>query len=1236
MTLFVFKIAKAGFHSDTIFAKKWEFVENKGQLPNNVKFDVNTRTGRLFFEKDGYTVVQYSPQQLQQFHESKPKTDKIDAFAYKVSFQNCKQDISAFGEDLFQYHYNYFRDKEQSNWAENAHLYGKIQYTGIYDNINLRFYSLNGYLKYDFVILPGGITNDIQMRYSGQNKITKSANELIITTSLDRVLELKPFAYQIDNQGDTIKVDCSYKLNGNIVSFDVGDYDKNFSLIIDPTLIFSTFSGSTADNWGYTATYDKHGNLYGGGISFNIGYPTTLGAYQVDFSGGVDVTISKFNASGSSLLYSTYLGGDGPDIPHSLFVNHNDELYVFGTTGSVNFPVTPNSFDTSFNGGNNVTLSTNISFSAGSDIFVSKFSANGSQLLSSTFVGGTGNDGLNTAELLRKNYADDNRGEIIVDESSNVYVVTSTFSADFPTTNNCFQSQLFGGQEVCVFKLSQDLSSMIWSSYFGGEKDDAGYSMFIAADGSVYICGGTTSTNLSVSTNAYQIQHADSGVKADGFVAHISQNGNNILQATYIGKEGYDQAYLIENGNGGYPCVFGQTEAQGTIWVNNANYYVPSGGQFLAKLHKDLQDVVWSTAFGTGNGGPDISPTALMADYCNNIYLSGWGSENLNEFGGTSGLPVTADAYQTTTDGNDFYFMTISDDASNIVYASFFGGATREHVDGGTSRFDKKGCIYQAVCAGCGGNSSFPTTIGAYSNHNGSSNCNLGVIKMDFNIPSVVADFTCPKVVCLPDTVFFENISQTSNESVSVNWDFGDGSNSTEWNAKHNYNSSGLYTITLIVTDELSCNYSDTMTQQIYILSNSTNYLPTMRICTGDFVELGLAPSPNVDYSWTPETSLNNPAISNPIATPEQSTLYTLVASFGGCIDTLKQFVDVHTLDVNISASLQDTSICIGDNAILSINVITLDQYNIYWSENADFHNVIAFGQTTLTVSPNTNTTYYVKVETNYCTQIYEIHVNVIDLKISGEVDYLLCFTNEVSLETNCSGGLPPYQYLWEMASGETSSEQHPTFEVLQTSNYSVTITDSHGCSIQNTGTIIVQEGTFLDEPQTWCKPEEVIAYHPITLFATDYGDNYNYQWSPNNDMTTPNEASTIVVPTETTTYTVKITDSFGCTKTVSIKVTVIPISCDNPFVFVPNSFTPNGDGVNDVLYVRSDIIKELYFVIYNRWGEKIFETNQQSIGWDGKFKNKECQRGAYDYYLKCKCIDGDEKEMKGSITLIR
>ena len=136
--------------------------------------------------------------------------------------------------------------------------------------------------------------------------------------------------------------------------------------------------------------------------------------------------------------------------------------------------------------------------------------------------------------------------------------------------------------------------------------------------------------------------------------------------------------------------------------------------------------------------------------------------------------------------------------------------------------------------------------------------------------------------------------------------------------------------------------------------------------------------------------------------------------------------------------------------------------------------------------------------------------------------------------------------------------------------------------------------------------------------------------------MTTPNLPSTSVTPETTTTYTVTVTDTFGCTRTATVTLLVTPIVCDNPFVFIPNSFTPNGDGMNDVLYVRSDVLDECYFVIYNRWGEKIFETVDQSIGWDGKFKQKDCQRGTYDYYFKGKCKDGDELELKGNVTLIR
>ena len=134
---------------------------------------------------------------------------------------------------------------------------------------------------------------------------------------------------------------------------------------------------------------------------------------------------------------------------------------------------------------------------------------------------------------------------------------------------------------------------------------------------------------------------------------------------------------------------------------------------------------------------------------------------------------------------------------------------------------------------------------------------------------------------------------------------------------------------------------------------------------------------------------------------------------------------------------------------------------------------------------------------------------------------------------------------------------------------------------------------------------------------VTELGAGYTYRWTPDGDVATPDSSATTATPPESTTYTVTVTDRYGCTKDDTVFVRVNPVNCGNPFVFIPNSFTPNGDGVNDIVFVRSDILAELHFVIYNRWGEKIFETDSQDTGWDGTFKGKECQRGAYDYYLK-------------------
>ena len=378
--------------------------------------------------------------------------------------------------------------------------------------------------------------------------------------------------------------------------------------------------------------------MYGGGIVFGLGYPLTDSVYQTFYAGGnCDIGISKFDATGSFLYFSTYLGGNGVDIPNSLYVNDNDELYVLGTTGSDNFPITTGAFDSTFGGGTSYLLSSVLNFSNGSDIVVAKFNQNGHNLLGSTYIGGSSNDGLNTANGLKKNYGDEARGEIIIDLNSNVYVASSTQSTDFPATPGVFQPQHNGGlQDACIIKINQNLTNMIWASYLGGSGNEGGYSLVLSSDNSIYVCGGTNSADFPTTTNVIQTNYAGgtTGSAPDGFVAHINENGTQILQSTFLGRTGYDQAYLIKNDKFNCPHIFGQTAASDSSWITNAGWYVVGGGQFLTKLTPELDSVIWSTAFGTGNGGPDISPTALLVDLCNNIYMSGWGSILINQFGG--------------------------------------------------------------------------------------------------------------------------------------------------------------------------------------------------------------------------------------------------------------------------------------------------------------------------------------------------------------------------------------------------------------------------------------------------------------------------------------------------------------------------------------------------------------------------------------------------------------------------
>src|SRR5690606_23150012 len=198
----------------------------------------------------------------------------------------------------------------------------------------------------------------------------------------------------------------------------------------------------------------------------------------------------------------------------------------------------------------------------------------------------------------------------------------------------------------------------------------------------------------------------------------------------------------------------------------------------------------------------------FLVDVCGFIYASGWGGSVNTSWnsltGNTFGMPITANAFQSTTDGSDFYFIVLGPDATYLEYATYFGGnGSAEHVDGGTSRFDKRGAIYQADCAGCGGNSLFPTTPGVWSNINRSTNCNLGAIKFDFQISGIdVAVAASPTQGCAPLTVQF---TDNLNSALTHFWDFGDGNTANIKTPTHTFTQPGTYNVMLVGYDDQAC-----------------------------------------------------------------------------------------------------------------------------------------------------------------------------------------------------------------------------------------------------------------------------------------------------------------------------------------------------------------------------------------------------------------------------------------------
>lgn len=1320
------------------------FVENKGQWEQPVLFKAGIPGGSCYLENDRFTFNFLDSEQLFRRHQAHsgepvetPLEDFIRGHAYQVIFKNSQLPVLQTRNPSPDY-FNYFLGSDPAKWASFARAYETITLEQIYPLTNLKVYTSGDNVKYDFVIQPGGQSENIELEYQGVDNLKIKKGKLIVSTSVNEIIEAKPFAYQLID-GKIIEIECDYQLSEKTIRFAVGDYDKNLPLIIDPELSFSTYSGSTADNFGFTATFDQEGFLYSGSSIFGNGYPTTLGAYQTSWAGGTgagslagnDIGITKYDTSGTSLVYSTYIGGSSDELPHSLIVNQQGELYLYGTTSSPNYPTTGGAFQEVFNGGSAFAPSgVGVSYVNGSDIVVSKLSAAGTDLLASTFIGGTGNDGLSTGTGLKFNYADEMRGEVLFDNDDNVIIVSSTYSADFPVTSEAFQPTIGGNQDGCIIKLDSDLENVLFGTYLGGLQPDAAYAVDVDSENNVIVTGGTVSTDFPVTAGT--ISGSFNGGSADGYVTILSPDLSEILHSTYYGTNQYDQLYFVQLDNEDNIYVFGQTRGPTGALIQNAAYNVNNGGMLVAKFEPDLSGIIWSTRFGSGASvNPNLSPAAFLVDVCNKIYLSGWGgqtnvSSNPNA-GYTTGLPVTADAYQSTTDGSDFYIMVLEEDASALTYASFFGGnQSNEHVDGGTSRFDRSGKIYQSVCAGCGNNDDFPIwPPNAWSPTNQSNNCNNGVFKFDFGLPITIAQFTAYDV-CLPEQV---SVNNQSSGAVEYNWYVNGELVSDQSNPALDLDEPGSYTITLSAFNAETCNMTDSATQVVNVypmlelepiadvnlcdpdtvflsantsgtatsfhwstqpdfsdqindspqdsiiavfpMETTTYYLlvsngfceeeESITVTPAPQAEINLSSVPGCDgdtvsielTNLTPEISFENitwspsDAILSGQGTPNLEIItsgsYFLTANVlteNGCLLSDSVFIDTDELILQVSP---DTTLC-NNSQTATLTATTNGVAQSYvWSENPDFSNPInSDGENTIDVSPEETTTYYIQAQNGNCIRNGEVTVFVVDGSAALSPEFTICLHDTLQIEAVNLIPSVELSYLWspeeEIISGASTSTI--TVSPEETTVYEVLITTEDGCSFSQSTIVYVSDlgtgGVFAS-----VDPNTIPAGESAVLNAIPNNPDYLYFWNPTGGLANPYAASTLATPEETTTYTVTIIDQTSggagnCQKSASVILKVYDFVCGPPNLFLPNAFTPNGDGNNDVLYLRGDNITNMHLAIYNRWGELVFETNNQSVGWDGTHRGKDVDPAVFVYHLEADCGDGQRFIDKGNVTVIR
>jgi gliding motility-associated-like protein len=1140
---------------------KVDFEENHTQYPAQVKYKVGIGSGTtLYMEENRFTYVKYDPAQLEAIHDNSHQEENHDTrkegmvnlHSFNMTFTGANPNAIVSAMHPRPYYTNYFLGSDQTKWSSHVLSYDEVFYTGLYSGINLSAYSVNDQFKYDFIVAPLADPSQIKMEFTSTDGIDIQNNTLIIHLSTGDIIEQIPYSYQEINNVK-LPVACEYVIapDGKTVSFKFPNgYNQSYPLTIDPVLVAATYSGApqSCTTYGHCATYDPSGNIYTGGECFNPGYPTQSGSYQTTFGGNVDIAVACLNPNGSNLLWSTYLGGSNREIPNSLFATANGDLYVLGATSSANYPTSAGCFDASYNGS---------SPGADNDIVVSHVQAGGAVLVGSTYMGGSSEDGGGWGMPWSMNGHDGMRGEIVVDPSGNAWVASFTESTNFPTTAGTYDNTLGGTWDGVVFRLSPTCATLGWSTYIGGSGADGAYALRVNSAGDAFCTGVTCSNDFPATPGSFSSSF--NGGNSDGFVARFDNTGSTLVTATYFGSSGDEICYFMDMDGAGNPYVYGVST--GTMPVTPGVYSNAGSGNFVTKFDPYLFGITFSTVFGSGPASY-LEPEAFMIDSCENIYCSGFNSQ--------STYPVTAAtalyASQASCGGGSAYFIVLSKNALQLSFGSFYYGW---HVDGGTSRFDPAGAIYQGICIGGGG---APTPSWAYKNNVNAPGWDMYVVKVDFQMAGVnaVAQAAPNDTICENTSITFTN---TSN-GFQYFWNFDDGSPvDTNASPSHVFVLPGTYYVSLVAVDSNSCNVADTtiltitvLPQPVVSLGNDTTICGPVNV-TLDATSVGCT------YLWS--TGATTATI-----TATLPNTYWVVIDNGVCSATDTMNITAFAIpDIG-----SDTMVCVGTTLLLDAG----NPGSTYlWSTTA----------TSQTITVGTTGLYWVDVTSGSCTFRDSIDIQVLSVQQPDlGLDTTVCPGAQVVFTIND----PNATMTWQ--DGSTGQ----SFTADSAGTYWVTSAIGN-CTLSDTVVISYLATVELGSQQSLCNVEQGIA-----LDAGNPGS--QYLWNTG-------ETSQMITITEAGVYYVDVINTSQCALTDTIEITG---ELGGGTMYAPNTFTPNGNDRNDVFYVYGTGIVEFKMQIYDRWGMLLFESTNMNDGWDGTYMGNKVQQDTYVVKIAYRTECGD------------